>query len=179
GLVLHDEHHVYTQRGSGDGSVVAYDADDGHEVWRAALDTIDPCSAADGWRLSPSRTHSYEAGEQGRLIMSHPDMADPSCHDGPNYTHPGKAAMAVIDTATGDLVGDPLKVAGTAIPGMSMPDLTGRFSDTPYELQGSVNVIRRDMSSGEASWAMLDHPQDLSRLESSPTVSDMGAERFL
>ena len=30
-----------------------------------------------------------------------------------------------------------------------------------------------------ASWAMLDYPQDFSLLESSPVVSDMGGDRFL
>lgn len=179
GLVLHDDRHVYTQRESGDGSLVAYDMGDGHEVWRASPGTIDPCAPADGWRLSPSRTQSYETGEQDLLIMSHPDMADLSCHDGPSATHPGKLAMAVIDTATGDIVGEPVKVAGNAIPGIAMPDITGQFIDTPYELQGSVNVIRHDLTSGEARWAMLDYPQDFSRLESSPVVSDMGGERFL
>ena len=179
GPVLHDDHRVYTQRGSGDGSLVAYDVDNGHEVWRTALDTIDPCTPADGWQLSPSRTRSYEVGEQGRLILSHPDIADPSCHDGPNATHPGKVAMVVVDATTGDLVGQPMRVAGTAIPGLSTPDITGQFIDTPYELQGSVNVIRHDLTSGEAWWAMLDYPQDFSRLESSPVISDMGGERFL
>lgn len=179
GLVLHDDHHVYTQRGSGDGSVVAYNADDGSEVWRVSPGTLDPCAPADGWWLSPSRTHSYEVGEQNRLIVSHSDIAEPSCHDGPNATHPGKAAMVVIDTGSGEIDGEPLKVAGTAIPGMSMPDLTGRSIDTPYELQGSVNVIRQDPVSRESSWAMLDYPQDFSVLESSPVVSDMGGDRFL
>lgn len=179
GLVLHDDRYVYTQRGSGDGSVVAYDADDGSEVWRMSPGVLDPCAPADGWWLSPSRTQSYEVGEQDRLIVSHPKMAEPSCHDGPNATHPGKAAMIVIDTATGEIDGEPLKVAGTAIPGLSMPDLTGRFIDTPYELQGSVNTIRQDPASGEASWVMLDYPYDFSLLESSPTVSDMGGDRFL
>lgn len=179
GLVLHDEHHVYTQRGSGDGSIVAYDADDGSEVWRVSLGAVDPCSPADGWQLSPSHTHSYEVGDQDRLIVSHPGMAEPSCHDGPNATHPGKLAMAVIDTMTGEIEGEPLKVAGTAIPGMSMPDLSGRFIDTPYELQGSVNVIRQHPASGDTRWAMLDYPDDFSRLESSPVISDMGGDRFL
>lgn len=179
GLVLHDNQYVYTQRGSGDGSVVAYNVDNGSEAWRASPGSIDPCAPADGWWLSPSRLRSYEVGEQNRLIVSHTDAADPSCHDGPTATHPGRAAMVVIDTATGEVDGEPLRLAGTAIPSMSMPDISGRYVDTPYELQGSVNVVRRDIASGDESWAMLDYPEDFALLEQSPTVSDMGGDRFL
>lgn len=184
GLVLHDEDTVYTQRGSGDGSLVAYSASDGTEQWRMTPGDLDACAPADGWELSPSISQTHEVAESGRLILSHTEIAEWDCHDGPNATHPGRPTMVVVDAQTGETVGDPVEVSGTSIPGRSLPDPSGRFIDVPYELQSSVNVIRVDAETGEERWAMLHYPQDLSYEDiqwdpTPPTVTAAGGDRFL
>lgn len=185
GLVLHDEDTVYTQRGSGDGSLVAYSADDGSEVWRVSPGTLDACAPADAWELSPSVSQSYEVPESGQLILSHTQPADWDCHDGPNATHPGTLAMLVVDATTGEVTGEPVRIAGTAIPGMSMPDPSGRYIDVPFELQTSVNVIRVDATTGEEHWAMLHYPDpsdfdpELDASLGPATVTATGEDRFL
>ena len=185
GLVLHDDDTIYTQRGSGDGSLVAYSAEDGSEFWRVSPGTLDACAPADAWALSPSVSQSYEVAESGQLILSHTQPADWDCHDGPNATHPGTLAMLVVDATTGEATGDPVRIAGTAIPGMSMPDPSGRFIDVPFELQSSVNVIRVDATTGEEHWAMLHYPDpsdfdpDLDASLGPATVTAAGEDRFL
>ena len=185
GLVLHDDDTIYTQRGSGDGSLVAYSAEDGSEFWRVSPGTLDACAPADAWALSPSVSQSYEAAESGQLILSHTQPADWDCHDGPNATRPGTLAMLVVDATTGEVTGDPVRIAGTAIPGMSMPDPSGRYIDVPFELQASVNVIRVDASTGEEQWAMLLYPDpsdfdpELGDSLGPATVTAAGEDRFL
>lgn len=178
GAVLFDETRVYTQRASDDGALVAYDMATGDESWSFDPGELDACAPTGGWRLSWSQKGSYEVGDHGRLVMSHPQMADAGCHAGPNATHPGSPAMVVLDADAGSVDGEPMKVSGTSIPGLSSPDLTGGYIDTPYELQGSVNVVRRDIGTGEQRFAMLDYPDDPSVLEFSPTITDMGDDRF-
>jgi hypothetical protein len=163
---------------------VAYSADDGSELWRTSPGSLDACAPADAWELSPSVSHSYEVAKTGRLILSHTQPADWDCHDGPNATHPGSPAMLVVDAATGESSGDPVRIAGTALPGRSMPDPSGRYIDVPYELQSSVNVIRLDAETGEERWAMLHYPQDISYDVTGgdpvpPTVTAVGLDRYL
>lgn len=88
GLVLHDDDTVYTQRGSDDGSLVAYSADDGTERWRMAPGDLDVGATADGWELSPSVLKSYTVADSGRLTLSHTEIADWDCHDGPSCRTP-------------------------------------------------------------------------------------------
>lgn len=176
--VLFDDEHVYTQRGSEDGALVAYDLVDGSESWRYDPGALDTCAPTDSWSLSWSRIGSYEVGEPGRLFLSHPEMADPACHTGPNATHPGSPALVVLDAATGEPEGDPLKVSGTSIPSMSRPGVSGEYVYTPYELQGSVNIVRRNLETGEEQSVMLDYPDDPFVLESSPVISEIGADSF-
>jgi len=178
GAVLFDDTHVYSQRASDDGVLVAHDMATGDESWSFDPGELDACAPTGGWRLSWSLTGSYAVGDSARLIMSHPQMADPGCHAGPNATHPGSPAMVALDADTGSVDGEPMRVSGTAIPGLSSPDLTGEYIDTPYQLQGSVNIVRRDIDTGEEHFAMLDYPDDLSALEVSPTITDMGDDRF-
>lgn len=184
GLVLHDDNTVYTQRGSGDGSLVAYSADDGTERWRMAPGDLDVCATADGWELSPSVLKSYTVADSGRLILSHTEIADWDCHDGPNATHPGRPAMVVVDAQTGDVVGDTVNISGTSIPGLALPDPSGRYIDVPYELQSSVNIVRVDAETGDEQWAMLHYPTDIGfdvtmGDPEPPTVTAAGGERFL
>lgn len=176
--VLFDDEHVYTQRGSEDGSLVAYDIANGTESWRYDPGELDDCAPTDTWNLSWSQVGTYEIGEHSRLFLSHPEMADPGCHAGPNATHPGSPAMVALDASTGEAEAAPVTVSGTSIPGMTDPGLSGEYTYTPYELQGSVNIARRSIATGEEAFAMLDYQDDPSTLELSPSITDMGADTF-
>lgn len=176
--VLFDDEHVYTQRGSENGALVAYDLADGSESWRYDPGELDDCAPTDTWSLSWSQVGTYEIGAHDRLFLSHPEMADPGCHAGPNATHPGSPAMVALDASTGEAEAAPVTVSGTSIPGMTNPGLSGQYTYTPYELQGSVNIVRRSIETGEEAFAMLDYPDDPTTLEFSPSITDMGADTF-
>ena len=176
--VLFDDEHVYTQRASEDGALVAYDIADGSESWRYDPGELDDCAPTHTWSLSWSQVGTYEIGEHGRLFLSHPEMAAPGCHAGPNATHPGSPAMVIVDASTGEQEGAPERVSGTSIPGMTSPGLSSEYVYTPYELQGSVNIVRRSIETGDEAFAMLDYPADPSILEFSPSITDMGSDTF-